>query len=478
MTTRRRFLKTAASAAGVVASLGALPRLSLAQTGATQFEIRAKLTEHSLAGESYKPSTLWLYDGTLPGPEIRVRKGETVRVRFINELEEPTSIHWHGIRIQNAMDGVSGLTQEPVLPGESFDYEFEVPDAGTFWYHAHNKSWQQVVRGLYGPLIVEEETPSFDRRHDITLMMDDWRLDKDGQLHLDSLGHVGDWSHAGRLGNFITVNGQVEPTFKLNRGENYRLRLINVCNARVLIVSPKALGAKILGFDGFDLAAPIDAEFETIPLSPAQRMDLLVSGQTNDTAQLNDVGDFALQELTQSNAYSMAKFEFVDPAGDPASPMPVKLSPNSIAAPDLDNAVDVQLEMTGGAMGRTDGLIYQGKQLDIQQMYDAGQVWAFNGVANLSDEPLFRAKKGQTIRLKTVNLTGWIHGMHVHGHHFKILSRERQELVTDAWRDTFLIDGDESVEIAFVADNPGKWLLHCHMLEHAAGGMNTWFEVS
>ena len=477
MTTRRHFLKTAVSAVGVVAGSSALPRLALAQTGAAEFEIRAKLTEHSLAGKTYKPSTLWLYNGTLPGPEIRVRKGKTVRVRFFNELKEPTSIHWHGIRIQNGMDGVSGLTQEPVRPGESFDYEFEVPDAGTFWYHAHNKSWQQVMRGLYGPLIVEEESPSFDRHHDITLMMDDWRLDKDGQLHLASLGHVGDWSHAGRLGNFITVNGQVEPTFKLNRGENYRLRLINVCNARVLIVSPKALGAKILGFDGFDLAAPIEPGLDTIAMAPAQRMDLLVSGQSNDSAQLNDVGDFALQELTQSNAYSMAKFEFVDPVGDQVSPMPIKLSPNSIAAPDLDNAVDVQLDMTGGAMGRTDGLIYQGKQLDIQQMYESGQVWAFNGVANLSDEPLFRAKKGQTIRLKTVNQTGWIHGMHVHGHHFKIISRESEDLVKEAWRDTFLIDRDETVEIAFVADNPGKWLLHCHMLEHAAGGMNTWFEV-
>jgi FtsP/CotA-like multicopper oxidase with cupredoxin domain len=476
MINRRQFIHSAGATAASV-SLANLPGLALAKTDTGQLELRAKITEYPLPGEPYAASKLWLYDGSLPGPEIRVRKGDLVRIRFINELDEPTSIHWHGIRIKNAMDGVSGLTQDPVEPGQSFDYEFEVPDSGTFWYHAHNKSWQQVARGLYGPLIVEDEVPAFDRNHDITLMMDDWRLDQNGQLHLASLGDVGDWSHAGRLGNFITVNGQLEPSFKLNRGEDYRLRLINACNARVLIISPAALGAKILGFDGFDLTEPLEPQFDTLPIAPAQRVDLLVRGETLDPARLNDVGDFALQELTQTTAYSMAKFEFLEPTNGVQKATSISLSPNAIPVPDLDNAVDVTLDMTGGAMGRTEGLTYQGRQLNINEMFDTGQVWAFNGVANLADQPLFRVERGQTIRLKTLNRTGWIHGMHVHGHHFRILSRQREELVKDAWRDTFLIDGDETVEIAFVADNPGKWLLHCHMLEHAAGGMNTWFEV-
>lgn len=473
MINRRRLLQSAGATAAAIG----LPRLALAQAGDGQFELRAQPVQHALPGEPFAKSALWLYDGKLPGPEIRVRKGDTVRIKFINELDEPTSIHWHGIRITNAMDGVSGLTQAPVQPGQSFDYEFVAPDSGTYWYHAHNKSWQQVARGLYGPLIIEEQVPSFDRDHDITMMMDDWRLDQNGELHLASLGDVGDWSHAGRLGNFITVNGEMEPRFKLNRGENYRLRLINACNARVLIISPSALGAKILGFDGFDFAEPLEPQFDTLPIAPAQRMDLLVRGETLDPARLNDIADFALQELTQTNAYSMAKFEFVEPKGGPKEGATIRLSPNAIAAPDLQSAVDVTLDMTGGAMGRTEGLNYQGRQLNINEMFDTGQVWAFNGVANLSDKPLFRVQRGQTVRLKTSNRTGWIHGMHVHGHHFKILSRQREELVKDAWRDTFLIDGDETVEIAFVADNPGKWLLHCHMLEHAAGGMNTWFEV-
>ncbi|NRB33040.1 MAG: multicopper oxidase domain-containing protein, partial [Rhizobiaceae bacterium] len=172
MINRRRLLQSAGATAAAIG----LPRLALAQAGDGQFELRAQPAQHALPGEPFAKSALWLYDGKLPGPEVRVRKDDTVRIKFINELDEPTSIHWHGIRISNAMDGVSGLTQDPVQPGQSFDYEFVAPDSGTYWYHAHNKSWQQVARGLYGPLIIEEPDPSFDRDHDITLMMDDWRL--------------------------------------------------------------------------------------------------------------------------------------------------------------------------------------------------------------------------------------------------------------------------------------------------------------
>jgi len=136
-----------------------------------------------------------------------VRQGETVRVRLENDLPQPTTIHWHGIRIDNAMDGVAGLTQPAVEPGGSFDYAFKVPDAGTFWYHPHNLSWEQVARGLYGPLIVDEpDPPEVDQ--DIALVFDDWRLDETGQIHEASFAAMMDWSHAGRLGNVLTINGQ------------------------------------------------------------------------------------------------------------------------------------------------------------------------------------------------------------------------------------------------------------------------------
>ncbi len=472
MISRRNFMQ---SSVALAMSMPLATLVSKARADGV-IELRAQKISKKLAGESYAASQLWLYNGKSPGPEIRVKQGQRARVHFTNELDEPTSIHWHGIRIDNAMDGVSGLTQAAVPSGGTFEYDFVAPDAGTFWYHAHNNSWNQVARGLYGALIIEEPEPVVDRDHDLTLMLDDWRLEDDGTLHLASMGSFMDWSHAGRLGNWITVNGTSQPEFKLNAGENYRLRLINACNARVIQISPAAINALILGYDGFVFDRPAQPDNDTLSMAPAQRVDLLINQPLAGQSELNDIGEFALQELSGQNPLSLAKFSFSG-ARKTRQQAALKLTPNSIRMPDLDNAVNVPLIMTGGAMGRMGTVSYKGKPLGRDDVMRTKQVWAFNGVANLADEPLFQVERGQTVVIKTENKTGWIHGMHVHGHHFRILSRQRKELPSMHWRDTFIIDGDETVEIAFVADNPGKWLLHCHMLEHAAAGMQTWFEV-
>jgi len=469
---RRNLLKMAG------AGLGALsfPILSAAKSDDGLIELRATKTTHKLASKNEAASDLWLYNGTSPGPEIRAVQGETVRVRFTNELDEPTSIHWHGIRITNAMDGVSGLTQEPVKPGDTFEYVFDVPDAGTFWYHAHNKSWKQVARGLYGPLIVDEPVPLLDRTHDLTLVIDDWRLDNDGSLDLASFGSLGDWSHAGRLGNWLTVNGTSQPTFKLNKGETYRIRLINAANARILQVDPSVIGAKVIGYDGFLFDKPRDADGETLAITPAQRVDLLLTPDDASLRRLNDIGDFALQELSGRKALSIALFDVVEP-GTTNQKSKVVLQPNKIAEPDLSLVKDVSLIMEGGAMGRMGNMMHQGRMMERSDIARTGQMWAFNGIANLGDEPLFRAKVGETIVLTTDNQTGWPHGIHLHGYHFQVIEHNGKTPTHIDWRDTFTIKRDETVKIAFVAENPGQWLLHCHMLEHAAAGMNTWFEI-
>ena len=139
------------------------------------------------------------FNGSTPGPELRARRGDQVSVSFENGSGQRSAIHWHGIHLDSAMDGVPGLTQAAVEPGETFRYAFDVPHAGTYWYHAHHRSWEQVARGLYGPLIVEEpDPPAVD--HDITVVLDDWRLERSGELH-ESFGNRHDFSHAGRVGN-------------------------------------------------------------------------------------------------------------------------------------------------------------------------------------------------------------------------------------------------------------------------------------
>ncbi len=429
------------------------------------YELVAQASSHSLYQEGDKAplSELWTYNKETPGPEVRIKRGERVRIKLVNKLDVPTTIHWHGIRIENAMDGVSGLTQEPVQPGGSFVYDFVAPDAGSFWYHAHHRSWEQVARGLYGPLIVEEPEQTFDRDHEITMILDDWRLDNTGTLQVASMGNLMDWSHGGRLGNWLTVNSQNLPSFTLRKNEQYRVRLINVCNARMLEIDPNKIGAKILALDGMPFATPEVHEGKSLVISPSQRVDLLVS--------TNSMKTFELEEVSTGRNVPIAKF--VPQESDRKSNIVPALPAANLPEPDLATGKKITVRMSGGAMGDMGNIVYQGKKLGNEDFRTTRQLWALNGIANLSDRPLFSVKKGETVIIETFNDTVFAHAMHIHGHHFKII----EGIDTARWRDTFLVLRSEKTKVAFVADNPGKWLFHCHMLEHAAAGMNSWFEV-
>ncbi len=465
MFTRRKLLSTIAAVPAAWAAGGLFTRSSW--SGEHELALAAGPLDYPLGGADAPLSKLWVYNGTTPGPEIRVRRGERLRCNFKNQLEEASSIHWHGIRIINSMDGVSGLTQAAVGPGGEFLYEFELPDAGTYWYHAHNRSWNQVGRGLYGPLIIEEEKPVFDRDHDLTLMIDDWLVDENSVLHTASFGSLMHWSHAGRLGNWLTVNGKSLPGFSLNAGEHYRLRLINASNARVFAIETGAEEAMIAAFDGQALPEPLELS-GTVFLAPAQRVDLVVTA--------NPGGSFDFNEVTGSEPFRFARFEVEGDkiATDPAPRLPAADLPEPV----LEGARTHQVRMSGGAMGDMSNIRYQGKVLDRAGFQDTGQLWAFNGVANMTDEPMVRLERGESVVFDIINDTAFPHGMHTHGHHFRIIENTGPDSNTQAWRDTLLIERGERAKIAFVADNPGKWLLHCHMLEHAAAGMMNWFEVA
>lgn len=442
-----------------------VPTFSLARMDDGFFELTATRGKARLYGKDGGLSDLWLYNDRLPGPEIRVKRGERVRVRFVNALEEPTSVHWHGIRIDNAMDGVAGLTQPPVAPGGSFDYDFVVPDAGTFWYHAHNMSWNQVPRGLAGPLIVEEDEPLFDAVTDITLMLTDWRLDDNGILETASLGAMHDFAHAGRLGNWLTVNGASLPDIPLKKGHWHRLRLVNASTARILDISPERFGAKLIALDGQMLEAPRPVE-GTVQLAPAQRMDLVLRPEETGTIPF---------EMMTGQPFTFANFQVSEAV---ATSDTLRLPPpNQLPAPDLTAAWELPLVMAGGAMGGMQSMMHNGMEMDMRQMMSEGLFWAFNGIGGMEDEPMFKASPGDTIVLESRNDTAFPHAIHLHGHHFREIERNGRNLEFQDWRDTFISAPRESVKIAFVADNPGKWLIHCHMLGHAASGMMTWFEV-
>ncbi len=453
------------------AALAMLPRASLAKAQASGI-LEAKPGMAQLMPKDRPETAIWGYGGQVPGSEIRVAQGAQVEATLLNGLDQPTTIHWHGIRIDNAMDGVAALTQDPVKPGERFDYAFTVPDAGSYWYHPHNRTWEQMARGLYGPLIVEEaEPPAYD--HDMVLMVDDWRLGEDAAIDEASFGSLRDWSHAGRLGNWPTVNGSPQPEYPVKRNERLRLRLYNVANASVLVLRLDGMDARIVAYDG--MPVPPEPLAGTVTLAPAQRIDLIA----------DVTGEEPGLWLAGRENYRACSFPVIGEARAKPLTDAVALPPNPLpTALEMDDALRATVEVNGGAMGGMAeariggfGAAYRGEETvagvlpmrDLAMEHDL--VWALNGVAGMPVEPLFSAERGQTVVVKLVNEGRWPHAMHFHGHHF----RETKDGAP--WRDTILLNPRETKEVAFIADNPGRWMLHCHMLEHQAGGMGTWFEV-
>lgn len=451
MITRRRFVSVLSG----LPLLAALP-LSSQASGHIRYLLTAARSDHLLGGPGKPVSALMLYNGQTPGPTLTARKGDVLEVEFLNQLDQPTTIHWHGIRNLNEMDGVPDLTQAAVEPGERFTYRFPVKDAGTFWYHAHNRTFEQVARGLYGPLIVTEQTPQPDDR-DIVLLADDWRLDADYRLDEASFGSFHDWSHGGRLGNWLTINGQSRPEISVPQTGPVRLRLINGANARVLSFQlADRLPMHIIALDG----APCHPfETETLRLGPAQRADILVT----DCSVLT-----SLLEVTASPGFQAARFTQTtetSPALDPISADPW------YSFPDMNKARIVDIHMQGGAMGNLSSAVFEGEERSLRDLAVKDQkFWAFNGRVGGYDHLLAELNTGDVTVLRVFNDTRWEHTMHLHGHHFWVNSREFGP-VRPVLRDTYLMAPGETADLVFIADNPGLWLFHCHMLEHHAGGM-------
>ncbi|WP_298976207.1 multicopper oxidase family protein [uncultured Roseobacter sp.] len=404
--------------------------------------LRAEPVKAQILPEGDGTTDMLGFNGSTPGPELRVRQGETLTVRFDNQTSEGSSLHWHGIRLDNAMDGVPGMTQPLVQPGESFDYSFTTPDAGTFWYHSHNRSWEQVSKGLYGPLIVEEvNPPRVD--HDITVMLDDWRIEETGAL-MGGFGNMHDFAHAGRMGNYAKILPSQD---SVRIGDRIRLRLINSATARVFPVRFEGLSGQVVALDGMPLATP--RPIEDFEIAPAQRVDLI--GDVTSAIKFL----FILRDDIYEMGSLKIEGENLTPANTPIEALP---APNVLQPKETPDQ-SLSLKMEGGAMGG---------------QHAGDDVWAFNGVSGFKDAPFASFKRGETAHFELINDTRFAHGIHLHGHHFYELNQDGS--VGDL-RDTSLVQRGASQKISVVFDNPGKWLLHCHMLGHQASGMKTWVEV-
>ena len=465
---RRGFMQLCAAsvAIGRLAHANELPQTSLRKTTLT-----TKPGSTRIVGPDFPATNVWGFDGQVPGTPIRCVQGQGLNISVNNALDVPTSVHWHGIRLPNAMDGVVGLTQAAIEPGESFHYQFTPPDAGTFWYHSHVNAYEQVGRGLYGPLIVEElSPPQVDR--DLVWMIDDWRLNDDAQI-IDNFGAGHDRSHAGRIGNVPTVNGRFRDVVKVRSGERLRIRLINASNARNFSLSFGALQPSVVAIDGQPVV-PYQPQ-QPIVIGAAGRVDVVVDMTGEPGTLMPVVDDFYRQ------SFDLVTFAYDSEAlrGSPLQ-SPIALAPSVLPEPDLKHAQTHDVVIAGGAMGGLRQAQMDGQWMSLRDIAQQGYVWAINDVvANKPDmPPLIDTKAGTSIRLKIENRTAFPHPMHLHGHHMKLLKIDDKSLDRPYWVDSPLVMPRSTVELAFVADNPGRWLFHCHALEHHAAGLGALVKIT
>jgi FtsP/CotA-like multicopper oxidase with cupredoxin domain len=431
---RRDILKTGAICA--VTPLSLAPALAAGRPGASAglpTTLRPGPAHVHMVGAAYPATEVWTYNGEVPGPVLRIRQGTPFHAMVENRLAENTTVHWHGIRLPNAMDGVPGLTQTSIRPGERFDYAFTPPDAGTFWYHSHDDSLIQMGRGLAGTLIVEEtEPPAVDR--ELLWAIQDWRLADDAQI-APGFNNRMEAAMDGRVGNTVTINGRMPDTVPVRAGERIRLRLINAAIARIMALRFEGHRPVIVALDG-QPCEPHEPANDRVLLGPAMRADVMVDMQGEPGRSYRVVDDF----------YDRLSYTLVRLSYSPAAPLrssrsdaPLYLPPNPLPRPDLANAVTHAVHLQGGMMG---GMGMMGMGGDA--------AWAINGQSMTGDgdvgmPPRFRVERGRTCVLDFNNDTAWWHPMHLHGHSFNVLTRNGVTVPHDEWGDTVLIRPREHV---------------------------------
>lgn len=397
-----------------------------------------------------KPTPAWTYDGGIPGPLIRASVGDRLIVHFHNDLPEPTTVHWHGVRVPADMDGTPGESQPEVPPGGSFTYDFIVPDAGLYWYHPHFRSAMQVGYGLYGPLLVEDPGEPAELGDELVLVLSDIAIEADGSLRDPAAG--GDAGTLfGREGNTLLVNGRVDPVIGARAGLRQRWRLVNAAKSRYFQLALAEHSFTRIGDDGGLQEYPI--ETDRLVLAPGERADVLLvpRGPPGATLSVRWVPyDRGYGSTFQRPEAELLRIRLDDmPEVDPP-----ELGPLGRVIPTLDTAgaaavaLDLTMDQSGGTL-----------------------VMSINGVPSWDAAPLM-AYVGDTQVWTVKNTMAFAHPFHLHGFFFQPLGADGRPLHPMAWKDTLNVpvDGVARFAVRF-DDRPGMWMFHCHILDHADAGM-------
>ncbi len=481
----------------------AKPRRLVRLANGDTLELRASLVRRTINGQTL---AMYAYNEQYPGPLIQVDQDATIYVRFRNAIDQPSSVHWHGVRLDNASDGVPGVTQDPVQPGQGFFYRVKFPDAGIYWYHPHVREDIQQDLGLYGNILVKPKRPDAfgPANREETLILDDLLLGGDGLVPY-GIDHA---THAlmGRFGNVLLVNGDPSWHFDAHPGEVVRLYLTNVSNTRTFNVALPGARMKLVGADVGRYER--EAWVESVAIAPAQRYIVDV--------RFPAAGRYPLMNRVQAIDHTIGSFfpeydtlGMVTAGAEPATPdygaAFETLRENRDVVTEIDRyrpwfsrPPDKRLVLTVRLGELPFGVV---QLLRRDRMYSHPVEWSGtmpmmdwlpttaethwvlrdpdSGKENMAIDWHF--KLGDRVKIRMANDRATLHPMphpiHLHGQRFLVLAYNDVPNPNLVWKDTVLIPVGGTVDILVEMSNPGKWMMHCHIAEHLESGMMGVFTV-
>ncbi len=393
----------------------------------------------------------WGFNNSIPGPVLRAKKGETLVIKVKNHLNEPTVVHWHGIRLPSSMDGTDD-TQKPIVPGEEFEYKFVVPDAGTFWYHSHQNETEQMEKGMYGALIVEDETDPVTDTERI-FMIDDMRLTADNEFKKGNFFARWFERHDGREGDTLLINGKENSIVNIHAGQTERWRFINTSSAKYFRLYLSGKPFKIIATDG-GLLEKTQQVTEAL-ITPGERIDIIAGPFTQGET-------FAIESLPYNRMTS------IKPKHQQYATVKVGAAKSSVAfIPENLRKIE--------ALAPQDAPVTRKVKFSVVASWKHGIDFLVNNDVHTADKPV---NIGELQIWEVSNTSLMDHPFHSHGFFFQVIEENGKAPAYKAWKDTYNLKPRSKVKIAWIPDNrPGRWMYHCHILEHHEAGMMAHFEV-
>jgi FtsP/CotA-like multicopper oxidase with cupredoxin domain len=466
-------------------------------------DLTAMLVRREIKGRAF---AMYAFNGQMPGPLIRVPRNATIVVRFRNRIDLPSTVHWHGVRLDNRFDGADGVTQDAVAPRDSFVYRVHFPDAGVYWYHPHVREDIEQAMGLFGNLLVDPPEADYysPANREAAVMLGDLLLNADSLIPFGR--EDPDFALMGRVGNVLLVNGEPDYALQVHRGEVVRFSLTNVASSRTFNVSFGGAPIKVIASDAsrFEREEPV----ASVVLAPAERYVVEV--------RFPGPGRYALVNAVQAINHYRGEFEpEVDTLGiitvDSAAATPdyatqfAELRTNAAVTQDIaryrsafdrppDRQFTLTLEVTGLPLASVqfmsiDTAYYAPVEWvdampDMNWLSTGRQVrWVIRddatGRENMDID--WRVRRGAVVKLRIVNAPRSFHPMqhpiHLHGQRMLVVARDGVPTPNLVWKDTALIPVGSTVDLLIDAANPGAWMLHCHIAEHLGAGMATVLHV-